>query len=383
MIYIWTPIDLEDGAISKPELAPISAPGIKMPGRPIKKEDPAKAPDWTLSGAIDFYHGWANPKVGVGPIRVGRQFDFRNEQLRLATAQVTVKYRPDKEGFGFTLTPSFGDNTDTLFGYDRTSSTWVKHFAEAYVTLKRQKLTLDLGKFYSWIGWEGVEAWNNDLYSRALLFTMVQPNYHTGLRGSYAFNEKNTLSLYATKGWNQTSRNASGLTLGAQYKRVLDSKTTAYLGVISGKEGSASVNNSGAGFGGIGFLAPGVLDTTLYDLIITREHNAKWRFSLNASSAKAGGSKFYGISGVARYQLSPKVAIAARAEGVGDDQGVRFGTPAHVTSLTLGMDYLLSPQTTARFDVRNDVANTALFPRLGGGTSKTQTTFNLGIVVRF
>lgn len=382
MVYIWSNTLIEELARILRDVPPNISPGSSAVAAKAPIEEPAKAPDWTLSGALDFYHGWSRPRVGVGPVRIARQFDIRNEQLQVATAQVTIKYRPDKEGFGFSLTPCVGDHADILFGYDRTSSLWVKHLAEAFGTYKKKNLTIDLGKFYSWIGWEGVEVWNNDLYSRALLYTIVQPNYHTGLRATYAINDNNTVSLYATKGWNQTSRHPKGLTYGAQYKRVIDPKTTAYLGFITGKEGSVSANNSGT-FGGIAFLAPGVLDTTLFDFILTREHSAKWRFSFNATSAKAGGNKFYGASGVVRYQVNPKTAVALRAETVGDDRGIRFGTPAHMSSLTLGVDYALSPQTTARFDLRNDSSNVALFPRIGGTTAKTQTTFNLGIVVRF
>ncbi len=375
MILIWSNFNFSEIAEMIGNLtadAPIVAQDVAK----------AKAPDWTFSGALDTYYGSSTPKIGVGANRLGRQFDVRNEQLRVATAQATIKYRADQEGFGLTATPFIGDNADILFGYDNSGSLWVKHFAEAYLTYKRKGLTLDLGKFYSWIGWEGVEAWNNDLYSRALLYTIVQPNYHCGLRATYNFNDTNTLAVYATRGWNQTNRNPKGITFGAQYKRIIDKKTTAYLGFITGKEGSLTANNSG-GFGGIGFFVPTVADTTLLDLILVRQQSEAWRFTLNASSAKAGGAKFYGASFVARYQVNPKLAVAGRIESVGDDRGVRFGVPAKATAMTLGLDYSLSGDTTLRLDVRADRANVALYPRLTGGPAKTQTTFNVGLTFKF
>ncbi|MBX3119371.1 MAG: porin [Fimbriimonadaceae bacterium] len=342
---------------------------------------------WKISGFVDGYWGNSSPDQGKGLTRFGRQFDVRNEQIRLANAQLTFVYTHPSGGYGFTFSPFIGDNTKILFATDPSDSGLIKHLAQGFATIneKRSGLSLDLGKFYSWIGYEGAESLDDDLYSRGFLYTLAQPAYHTGGRLTIPMNDQWGASLFATQGWNQSESTGEGLTLGGQIRYTPNDKSFLSVGVISGKEGDGTTNRSGS-FGGIGFGSTGRAQTDLVDVVYTYQYSPKLKLALNADVASVDGAgkdgQWSGWAGHARYEASDKVSVALRIESVADRDGLRLGVPATVGSFSLGADYRLNPLFTLRAEYRKDWADTALFTNTSG-TSKNQSTFNVGFGVRF
>ncbi len=342
---------------------------------------------WKITGFVDGYWGVQSPNPGKGLTRVGRQFDVRNEQFRLSSAQLNFLYTDPAGRFTATISPWIGDNARLLYVAEPSNSHFAKHLAQAYVTwnLSTSGATVDIGKFYSWIGYESPESWQNDLYSRGLLYTLAQPVYHTGARLTLPLNSQWGVSAFVTQGWNQSDSTGAGLTLGAQLRYTPNSKTYISFGVVSGNEGDTDPNRAG-GFGGIGFPTAGRARTNLADVILTYQASPRLKLALNADFAQASGAgkdgnwSGYALSG--RYEATGKLSYGSRIESVSDDDGLRLGQSATVNSLTLGADYALNSLFTDRLEYRKDWSDRALFNSSSGST-KTQGTFNLALGVRF
>jgi hypothetical protein len=338
-----------------------------------------------ITGFAEGYVGWSSPNTATGLTRVGRQFDTRNKQVRLSAVQANIVYTAPDGKFGATISPWFGDNADILFLGERSDSKIAKHLAQAYVTFTGKNVTIDAGKFYSWIGYESPESMQDDLYSRGFLYTLAQPVYHLGARLSTQINPQWGASLYGTSGWNQVQRSGGGITAGAQLRYSPTSQTSATLGFITGREGDDQPNHAG-GFGGIGFGSPGTAQTDLADFILTHQATPKLKLALNAdyTSAHGGGNSgtWSGVAAFARYQQDAHWGFGARLESVRDDGGLRIGQPATLGSLALGVDYAVDTHVLLRGELRHDWASASLFNSLGG-PRRNQTTFTLSAGVKF
>lgn len=342
---------------------------------------------WKVTGFIDAYHGWSGPRQGRGLTRAGRQFDPRNEEGRLAAAQLNITYTDPSGRFGATLSPWAGDSANLLFLTEPSDSKLAKHLAQAYLTFTDPKngLSVDLGKFYSWIGFEGAESMGDDLYSRGLLYTLAQPVYHLGARVNKQIDAKWGASAYLTNGWNQVERDGGGLTGGFQIRYAPDAKTSAALGVISGPEGGYTANRVGS-FGGIGYSSTGTSQTDLVDFIVSHQATDKLKLALNGDYASARGNgksgNWSGFALIARYQHDSKLGFGARLELVRDDGGLRIGTNGTVNAFALGVDYWAHAQVLLRAEYRQDWSSVALFGSTTG-PRKNQGTFTLAIGVKF
>lgn len=350
-------------------------------------EDTPKS-NWTIAGTLELYGGFSSPDTGIGATRANRQFDFRNGEVRIATGQLNIKYADAKSGWGFSITPFFGDNADTLFGYELDTSKIYNFIAEGYLTynFKGGKTTVDIGKFYSWIGLEGVESWGNDAYSRGLVYTLGQPNYHFGSRLNYTIDKKWGASLYATQGWNSVKRGTSGATGGFQLRYNPSDATSYTLGYISGREGADTATSNNGLFGGIGYATAGGAQTDLIDLIVTHQISPRLKFSFNSDYASAHGptnsgtwfSQLYMLT----YQTTKDLQVVGRVENFNDYGGLRTGVGSTVQSALIGLNLTLDAKQTVRFDLRTDSSNQAIFTD-SKGPSRQQTTLNLAYIYKF
>ena len=75
-------------------------------------------------------------------------------------------------------------------------------------------LNLDFGKFTTFIGAEVFDTIDNWNYQQGIMFSFAQPYYHTGLRASYAPNDKLGLGFYLVNGWNNSFDNNTGKSVG-------------------------------------------------------------------------------------------------------------------------------------------------------------------------
>ncbi|CAN5388572.1 hypothetical protein BH11ARM2_BH11ARM2_23790 [soil metagenome] len=352
---------------------------------------------FSFSGFLDLYYQYDFGRPGTGDFNTKggsnglnfRQFDSSHNSFTLAALQLNAIRKPTAENpWGLTVQLSGGKVADILALTEPAGANSASKFLQqAYVTYAaKQGLTVDFGKFLTWIGYEGIQSADQDLYSRGFLFYFCQPIYHTGLRASIPIpNSPVTASAYLVNGWNEFEDSNAAKTYGASLGATFG-KTSISTNYLGGNEGSAGVN---------GFVSGGTTNVNLGDLVLVHQLNDKIKLALNADygtarptdgNALASHGKFYGIAGYIRGQINPTFAAAVRYEAVNDPDGIRSGINvgtggARFNSVAGTLDFNLSPESLLRFELRYDYSNRDAFnsssgagAALGGNSNRTTLT---------
>jgi len=347
--------------------------------------------DWSFSGHYDIYYQIDGNKSPVGQNVNLRQFDVAGDQFGLATLQFNaIKKATTENPFGITLNFAFGNNAN-LLNVNEPGGDGLKNIQQAFVTyaLPKSALTVDLGKFLTWIGYEGVVSADNDNYSRSFLFTLGEPVYHVGARATYAATKALTLNAYGVNGWNEAQDSNGGKSYGATAAFTPNAKTSLTANYYGGNEGSNHVS-------GIGFLATpttgfqGISNVQLGDFIGTYQFNDKIKFAINADYADAKGMSgsdpsghWSGLAAYIRDQINAKYGVTVRAETFDDTNGLRSGTSAHLSSITGTFDIAGPGTSLLRFEVRYDKASASVFNADNGTTKDNRVTYGISHVLRF
>jgi hypothetical protein len=321
------------------------------------------APKIDISGYLDIYYLGPLYRPPFGAPINGRQFDVKGEQFTLAVAQLTFsKKAVPGSNVGGLIQLIAGNNADLMAALDPDGDS-LKNIQQGYLSWAgNDGLSVDFGKFLTWIGAESVIAGDSDQYSRSFLFTYGQPIYHVGLRATKSFGAL-AGGFYLVNGWNEAGDSNAQKSLGISLGYAFSQGTVA-LNWYGGNEAAGSGEFP---VGGIGFPDVGTRRVNLYDLVAVFNPIPKWKFAVNADYAKAdsvnGSSSgaWEGVAFYAKYQATDKLASAARFEVFNDKDGLRFGVPLRVNSFTVNLDYLLDASTLLRVEFRHDSANEPYF----------------------
>ena len=173
--------------------------------------------------------GVANPGV-VGPY--GHDAYVEASGFALAFAGVDVAY--SGEQLGATISLRFGPGVNRFYGGDQ-GQFGLDNVTQAYATWKPfEKLTLDLGQFYTLYGAEVAESWRNMNYSRGGLYYAMQPFWHTGLRANYVVNDKLALNALVVNGVNTAFEGNKAPSLGLQAIITPAQGLTLAVGYLTG-----------------------------------------------------------------------------------------------------------------------------------------------------
>ncbi|MBC8066187.1 MAG: porin [Chlorobia bacterium] len=348
--------------------------------------------DWSFSGFLDTYYQYDSRKPSE-PLLFGRQFDIYRDRGSIAVGQLNVAYKPsNSHAIGFVANLTVGKNAE-LINLGEPANRAYEAFHQLYATYTfggKTPITVDLGKFSTPIGYEVAESINNDQHSRSFVYTFAQPIYHTGVRVSAPLTSKLTGTAIIAQGWNEvedSGKNKAGI-LSVAY--VASSKTTIYCNYYLAEEGSKFANDNGI-FGGFGFTTDSRAKVCLFDASVVHQATDKLKVGVNgtygtanhASGASFEDSKFYGVAGYAKYQLSPELGLSFRADTFNDDGGVRSGTDGlSLSSFTAGADYTFKKNVVFRLEFRRDAANRAVFADDGTGANN-RSTFTFAVAFKF
>ena len=291
-----------------------------------------------------------------------------------------------KQPFGFFVSLLAGPNATTLASTEPGGINTYKDFAQAYVTYlapTKFPLTLDFGKWYAFVGYEGLDSRTQDNYSRSFTFTLLEPDYMVGLRTTATFNSKLTGYGYLYQGYNEV-KNSNSTTmegLGAAY--AFTDKLSATLQGYYGKESNSVMNQSGT-FGGIGFPTPGESWVTQGNLVIVYQKNSKDKIAFDGTQARAtrkgswiGGAIYY------RRQQDSRNAFCARVERASDPSGLRFlSGELLLHSITATYDYTVNKNLTLRFELRHDISDNPFF-NSDNGPATQRTTLTFAQILKF
>lgn len=335
----------------------------------------------SVSGFLDFYYQYDFNRSSIKAPLAFRQFDVRNNSLTLANVQLNfVKPTSETNPWGYTLNLASGRNQDIQNAGEPVDTSTFRLLQQAYVTYAgKGGLTIDLGKWFTWDGYEGAVAANNDIYSISNVFYFLEPTYHFGLRASKPINSKLTGSLYLVNGWNEVEDSNGGKSYGASLSANLG-KTSLVANYYGGIEGSSGTN-------GIGLAGSG--NVQLIDFVATHQLTDKIKLAFttdyaSVSSIDAGdpSGKFYGAAGYVKATLSPSVSATVRYDSISDPDNLRATNGGRVSSFTSSLELATSKTSFLRLEVRNDWSNRKSFASSEGPRSG-RTTALIAHVFKF
>lgn len=350
----------------------------------------AQQTEWTFGGFLDGYYLYDFGRPASGDNVNGRGFDIAHKRIRLAVVELDIAKPPNtKNPWGLNVQIFGGKNADLIHLAEPGGSDKYKFLRQAYVSFapvgNQHSLQLDLGKFDTWIGSEGVDSRIQDQYGRSFNWTFSEPTYETGLRVTGKLTDKLSGGLYVVRGWNEVEDGNGSPSLGVALTYALDAKTTVTVQNHFGVEGSDRANDVGS-FGGIGFPKAGTARVHLLDLIVTQQLTEKTKIALNIDHATASGStnngQWNGEVLYLKHQLSLKESGGLRVERFEDCDGLRAGVPIQLYSVTAGYDRVLNEHATLRLELRRDFASADFF-NSERGLSPNRTTFTLAAVLMF
>jgi hypothetical protein len=362
----------------------------------------------TLNFAVDEYYEY-NFNDPVGRVNALRAYDVLSNNISLNQADLVFERAPDVDAgrrFGLRLDLQYGQATDTLQGNpaNEPRPPIYQNIYQAYGTYVLpigNGLTVDVGKFGSSIGIEGNYTKDQMNYSRSYWFDYL-PFYHMGLRAAYKVNDKLTLNYWLVNGTNQAEATNGYKDELFGFTATPNKKITWNVNYYVGQEHPDRVEVSSSGpipvqpgltFQAITPAPNGKLH--IFDSYVNWQATSKltfalegdyviereWQNTVTALGQSSAPSHVIGGAGYARYQFSPKFAVAGRAEYLSDRGGLFSGITQALKETTLSFDYKLSDGFLMRYEWRRDFSNQpSFFTDKTGVLSKEQQTLGVGIV---
>lgn len=362
--------------------------------------------DTTINLGLDTYYGY-NFNNPIGRVNLLRAYDVLSNEFSLSQASLIVEHAPDVSAgrrWGGRLDLQFGQATDTLQGNpsNEPRPQIYRNIFQAYGTYIAplgKGLTIDFGKWGSSLGIEGNYTKDQMNYSRSFWFGFL-PFYHMGVRTSLPVNDRFSLNYWVVNGTNQVEATNGfkdelfGFT--AKPSKSINWTVNYYLGQEHPDRAPASSCGPipvqpGLCFVGISPAPNG--RTHIFDSYVTWQATPKLTFALegdyviqrlwknaapgeSSAPAHADGGAAY-----AQYQLTPKIALATRAEYMSDREGLFSGVPQALKENTVTFDYKLANGFLMRYEWRRDFSNQPSFlSDVQGILKQDQNTATLGLV---
>ena len=356
----------------------------------------------TINFMLDGYYGY-NFNNPIGRVNLLRAYDVSSNSFSLNQADVVLENAADPahgKRFGLRLDLQFGQATETLQGNTANElrpNVWRNIFQSygTYVAPVGSGLTVDFGKWASSLGIEGNYTKDQMNYSRSFWFDFL-PFYHTGARVNYKFNDTIAVNYWVTNGTQQTEpfNNFKDQLIGLSLQPQKNVAWTInyYLGqehpdvqYLPTATGSDLPTQQGTPFEPIPNAPKGklhILDTYLtwqaspkLTLAVEGDYVIQRLMTSSPPDHTTGGAVY------ARFQLTPKIAIAGRTEYLSDRGGLFTGATQAVKETTLTFEQRLANGFLLRQEWRRDFSNHPYFlTDMLGLLKKEQNTATIGLV---
>ncbi len=392
-------------ATAKVPAAVPALPQATAPSSTLSEDDRGVLDFWrgtTFNLTVDGYYGY-NLNRPVGSINLLRAYDVTSNSFSLNQAALVIERAPDVEAgrrFGARLDLQYGQATETVQGNaaNEPRPQAYRNIWQAYGTYVApigKGLTVDFGKFAGALGYETNYTKDNFNYSRAYFFNYL-PFYHFGFRTTYAFNDKFTATHWLVNGANQ-SEDFNGFKSQAVLLTIKpNSRVTLQTNYYAGKEQrdrNPALNSSFAPLPTQPGLSTDVIQPVpegrfhVLDAYATLNVTDKLTLALegdyvvNRVQKDSAPSRVTGGAAYARYQFTPKFALAGRFEYLSDRGGLFSGTTQALKEHTLTVEYKLADGFLMRGEYRRDYSNQPFFlTEQPGFLKKEQNTATLGLV---
>ena len=342
-----------------------------------------------FSGFIEGYYGY-NFNKPSNNLTFPRQFDYKDNLARINNATVHGEFTfAGLSDLKLKTTFWLGDNADIFYDGDTAKEPWARNFRQFYLSYSTAgdvPITIDFGKFDTWIGYEVTDSVDNINSSRGVIYTLGIPAYHSGIRATAKLTDKFELGVAAVQGWNESANGDKENSYGVWFKSSLDSKTNAVLSYYTGKEGNDTKTNGLGSFGGIAFGTAGLTNLHLINFNGSRTVSDKLSLGWDSVYASAvdgpNSGKWSGVAFFANMTLDEKRTVAGRFEMFDDADGLRTGTASRISSFTGTYSYKVNPNLRVRGEVRRDWSDKPVFVS-DTGVRKFQLTGLLAAEYKF
>jgi Putative beta-barrel porin-2, OmpL-like. bbp2 len=359
--------------------------------------------DLKFGMALDTYYGY-NFNRPIGRVNLLRAYDVTSNNFSLNQANFIVETAPDLDAgrrFGGRLDFQFGQATETLQGSSvNEPRPWVyRNIFQAYGTYVLpvgRGLTVDFGKWASALGPENNYTKDQINYSRSYWFNFL-PFYHMGARINYKFSDAVALNYWVSNGTQQTEEFNN---FKDQFIGVVLRPTNALTWTVQYHFGQEhpDVQSFPNPLPPTLPTQPGLSVTPVVPTLTGKLHvfdtYASWQaspkttFGLEGDYVVSEGvppgpdSRVYGGAAYARQQLTPRTAIAGRAEYLRDHGGLFSGISQSLKETTVTYDFRpVADGFLVRAEWRGDFSNTPFFlTHTPGVLDDVQQTATLGVV---
>lgn len=320
------------------------------------------------------------PDSGENQLRV---FDFRHNAFRIDDVQVTLMKPVEESGdVGFRFDLDVGSNVPRVAqasGLFDDEDIDLRQAFVSWVAPLGSGLTVDAGKFVTHMGLEVIEGWEdyNSNYSRAFEFGFAIPFTHTGVRLSYALDDKVSLMAMVANGWDNVDDNNDGKSFGGQLGWSPTENVGILFNYIGGPEQDDKNGNWRHVFDIVFNIVP--LPAALPGLSVSGalDHGTESR-----AAPDGGRARWNAVEGVLRYDVSESFYLALRGEWFKDNHGTRTGVVQKLKELTLTPTFLIGDHLAIRPELRVDRSNRRVFEKRAS-LARSQTTAGINVVYGF
>jgi len=326
--------------------------------------------DTQFGGLVDVYYDYYSTQPEGDALY--RNFDTRHNALRLSMAQLWISKTPTTDQrAGYRVKLNFGHAATMINAYEPSTADALKNFEEGFVSYLApvgKGLQFDFGKFVTQHGAEVIEAKDNWNYSRSLLFALAIPYYHTGVRATYAINDKVSVMGTFVNGWNDFKDNNSGKTFGAQVMFKPIPALSIVQNYMTGPE-AADSNDSWR-----------QLSDTIATLTVSPALSLMANYDYGHDTIAGVKGHWQGVAGYAKFQANKWVAVSPRFEIYDDASGLTTGAAQTLKEFTGTVEVKAMEGLLCRVEYRSDFSDQEVFTNGDGLPKKTQNSFGLGLL---
>lgn len=219
-------------------------------------------------------------------------------------------------------------------------------------------VTVDVGHFYTIIGYEVVTAPDNFFYSHAYTMLYGEPFTHTGVKANTDLTENLNMTAGIVTGWDDVENElTSNSFLGGLTWTSSDEATSLAFAIVAGDELS-----------NVGFQQE--TNRTMYSIVLTQAVTEKLTYVFQHDRGQqddldgpGSTTEWYGINQYLFYDVSDCTRAGINYEWFRDDDGTQLGNGAgSYYTLRAGLNHSLSDCVMVRPEVRWDWADNGLRP---------------------
>ena len=382
------------------------APKLKEAEQEVEKRLLSQDLKLQLYGYLEgsYTQNFNNPSNRINQLRI---FDVNSNEFRPNLAQIVLEREAKVDGqgwdrFGFHVKFNVGRDSDFIGGFNMSQWADFQEFYVQYLAPVGNGLNVQAGQINSLVGYEVVESPRNANYSRSWLFGLGQPFTTRGIRGSYEFNKKVSVSVGAI-GYINSARADTNFTPLVEYGLAVsptDAIKVMLYGLAGPRDGPTGTR------GGFQVLAGGfvsVYPTERTSAVI----ESYYANQSHSSTISAGGNaRWDGVAAYLIHDFTDQWGLRLRAEIFEDAGGyvacqgttaysprsnVCFGATSEVQAAPVAqtlweftgtVQYKPFSSLMTRLEYRYDKSNQNVF-QLGGRATSYQPTLSLDVIYLF